>query len=199
MLKRILKSFPEAGCDEAGRGCLAGPVVAAAVILPKNFRDPGLDDSKKLSKEARESFAPVILEKALAVGIGIIDNHTIDRINILKASIAAMHLALDQLGIHPAHIVVDGNKFIAYKEIPHTCVIKGDGKILSVAAASIIAKTTRDKIMLDLHNEHPEYGWNTNMGYGTMAHRNVIHQMGHTPYHRKSFVLKSLQKTIAFE
>jgi ribonuclease HII len=198
MLKRTIKVFPEAGCDEAGRGCLAGPVVAAAVILPRHFRDPGLNDSKKLSAAAREAFAPLIMQKALAVGVGIVDNETIDRINILQASILAMHLALEQLQMVPAHIVVDGNRFRPFRNIPHTCIIKGDSSVLSIAAASIIAKTTRDKLMMELDASYPEYGWKTNMGYGTAAHREVMRNLGQTPYHRKSFVLKEFQKKLEF-
>lgn len=179
----------EAGCDEAGRGCFAGPVFAAAVILPKDFEHPLLNDSKQLSEAHRNELRPVIEEKALAFGVASTDNDEIDRINILKASFLSMHLALDQLKIRPQLLLIDGNRFIPYKKIPHHTIIKGDGIYASIAAASILAKTYRDEYMLQLHQEFPHYRWNTNKGYGTEEHRKAIEQFGICKYHRKSFKL----------
>ena len=164
-LKSILKRGRiEVGCDEAGRGCLAGPVVAAAVILPKGFRNPGIDDSKKISAAKREKLAPIIMKKALAFGIGVVDHKVIDEINILNASFLAMHRAIDKLSVMPEMILVDGNRFNKYPEIEHTCIVKGDSKFLSIAAASILAKTYRDNLMLDFNEEYPGYGWGNQYG-----------------------------------
>ena len=190
----MLKSFFsdssfEAGCDEAGRGCLAGPVVAAAVIFPKSIRVSGLDDSKKLSEKQRELLEPIILEKAIAWAIGSCSPLEIDKINILKASFLAMHRALDQLNTTIDYIIVDGNRFSSYKEISHTCIIKGDGKYLSIAAASVLAKNHRDRLMKALANEYPNYGWEQNKGYPTIAHRKAIAEFGPTAQHRLSFSL----------
>ncbi len=179
----------EAGCDEAGRGCLAGPVVAAAVILPPGFRHKLVRDSKTLTEVEREEAKAIVLEKALDYGIGILDNAAIDKHNILNASFLAMHQALQQLTMVPEHLLIDGNRFIAYKNICHTCVIKGDNKFYNIAAASILAKTHRDLLMCQLHEVHPEYGWNVNKGYPTEHHRSSILQHGITTYHRRSFRL----------
>jgi ribonuclease HII len=181
----------EAGCDEAGRGCLAGPVVAAAVILPNNFTNPILNDSKKLTEKQREFLYPIIKKEALAYGVGIVSHIEIDEINILNASFLAMHRAIDQLKVKPELLIIDGNRFNPYKNIPHQCIIKGDAKFLSIAAASVLAKVERDKIMLDLHNTYPHYGWSRNKGYPTKQHRNGIFEYGETPFHRKTFKLLS--------
>lgn len=183
------KDLIEAGCDEAGRGCLAGPVVAAAVILPSHFQNDLLNDSKKLSSKQRYDLRPIIEKNAIAHAVGIVSNQEIDEINILNASFLAMHRALDQLKTHPDQILVDGNRFHAYKEIPHHCIIKGDGKYASIAAASILAKTYRDDIMERLHKDFPNYNWNTNRGYPTKAHRKAIAKLGTTVHHRLSFRL----------
>lgn len=179
----------ECGCDEAGRGCLAGPVVAAAVILPEGFYCPELNDSKQLSEKERYLLRPVIEKNALAWAVGIVDNFEIDKINILHASILAMHRAIDQLSIVPEYIIVDGNKFKPYKEIPYQTIVKGDGKFLSIAAASVLAKTHRDEIMANLHNEYPVYDWEHNKAYPTPKHREAIRQFGTTNYHRMTFDL----------
>lgn len=179
----------EAGLDEAGRGCLAGPVVAAAVILPKDFTHPLLNDSKKLSEKQRDLLRPVIEQEALAWAIGIVDHQKIDEINILNASFLAMHLALDQLSITPESLLIDGNRFHQYKDIPHHCMIKGDGRFLSIAAASVLAKTYRDEIMLQYHKEYPVYQWHKNKAYPTKAHRLAIKEHGACILHRKSFRL----------
>ncbi|MDX5428061.1 MAG: ribonuclease HII [Bacteroidota bacterium] len=179
----------EVGCDEAGRGCLAGPVVAAAVILPPDFDIIELNDSKKLTASKRESLRPRIEEQAIAWAVGVCSPSEIDEINILKASFLAMHKALDQID-HPFdHILVDGNRFTAFRNFDHTCVIKGDGKYASIAAASILAKTHRDEIMKKLAREHPQFGWERNMGYPTRDHRSAIANHGPTPHHRMSFTL----------
>ena len=183
------KNEIEAGCDEAGRGCYAGPVMAAAVILPKNFKHPLLNDSKKLSAAQREELRPIIEKKAIAFGIGVIDHEEIDRINILKASFKAMHQAIAALGTTPSLLLIDGNRFSAYPSIPHQCFVKGDGRFASIAAASILAKTYRDQLMQELHQEFPQYGWDQNKGYGTAAHRKAIETHGLCTYHRKSFRL----------
>ena len=184
------KGLIEAGCDEAGRGCLAGPVVAAAVILPDDFGNEMLDDSKKLSEKKRMILREVIMEEALAYGVGIVSPAEIDKINILNASILAMHKALDVLKIRPEHILVDGNRFKAYGEIPATTVVKGDGKYMSIAAASIMAKTTRDMLMKELSYEFPAYRWDKNKGYPTAQHVAAIDKHGYTEHHRRSFHLK---------
>lgn len=181
----------EAGCDEAGRGCLAGPVVAAAVILPKGFRNDILTDSKLLSEKKREMLAPIIMEKALAYGIGVVDHLEIDKINILNASFEAMHRAINALSIIPESLLIDGNRFNAYADIPHHCIIKGDAKYLPIAAASVLAKTYRDHLMEQYHAEYPQYGWSQNKGYPTKKHRQAIFDFGATPLHRKSFKLLS--------
>ena len=188
MLKAYyLQHSVEAGLDEAGRGCLAGPVVAAAVILPRKFKLPGLNDSKKLKAEKRDQLAIEIRKQALAYAVGMVSHTEIDEINILNASFLAMHRALDQLKEIPKHLLIDGNRFKAYQAIPHTCIIKGDGKYAAIAAASILAKTMRDEYMMDLHQQFPQYGWNTNMGYPTIAHRDALREHGFTPHHRLSF------------
>lgn len=179
----------EAGCDEAGRGCLCGPVSCAAVILPPGFDCPGLDDSKKLSERQRESLRAIIEEKALAWSVVMVEADEIDRINILQASITGMQRALDRLTVRPQHILVDGNKFRPYKEIPHTTVVKGDATFMSIAAASILAKTHRDELMKRLAEEYPQYGWAVNKGYPTKAHREAIVRYGITPHHRLTFRL----------
>ena len=180
----------EAGCDEAGRGCLAGPVFAAAVILPADFSHPGLNDSKQLSASRRESLRQTIENEALAWAIAMVDNHEIDQINILKASILAMHKALDQLLTRPQLILVDGNRFKAYQDIPHECIVKGDSKFMSIAAASILAKTYRDNYMLKLHETYPHFGWDRNKGYPTLEHRKAILTLGATPFHRETFTVQ---------
>jgi ribonuclease HII len=183
------KGVLEAGCDEAGRGCLAGPVVAAAVILPPGVRLPGLDDSKKLSAADREALRPLIMEKALAWAVAAVSPAEIDRINILKASFLAMHRAIDQLAKRPEALLIDGNRFTPYPGLPHTCMIKGDGRFRSIAAASILAKTHRDALMEALHEEHPHYGWAVNKGYPTPDHRKAIAAHGPCVHHRRSFRL----------
>ncbi|HRN38761.1 MAG TPA: ribonuclease HII [Flavobacteriales bacterium] len=179
----------EAGCDEAGRGCLAGPVVAAAVILPPRLHLPGLDDSKKLTHNGRERLRPLIEQGALAWGIGMATVEEIDRINILNASFLAMHRAIANLHLRPEALLVDGNRFRAYEGIPHHCIIQGDGKFRSIAAASVLAKTHRDELMAALHNAHPAYGWQVNKGYPTADHRAAIAAHGPCAHHRTSFTL----------
>lgn len=188
-LKPYLTTFTEAGCDEAGRGCLAGPVVAAAVILPKGYTNKRLNDSKKVSKKLRNELRIDIEKKAISIGIGIVDERKIEKINILQASLLAMHIAISKLNTVPSHLVIDGNKFNPYPEIEHTCVVKGDGKFLNIAAASIIAKTTRDDIMIELSKKFPNYLWNENKGYPTKKHKLAISRYGITGNHRKSFKL----------
>lgn len=183
------KGLVEAGCDEAGRGCLAGPVVAAAVVLPNKFKHPLLNDSKKLSEKQRDLLRPIIEKEALAYAVGILDNKEIDEVNILKASFYAMHRAVDQLNVSIDALLIDGNRFIQYKEIPHHCIIKGDGKYMSIAAASVLAKTYRDEIMQTYHEEFPQYNWSKNKGYPTKEHRTAIQEHGPTKYHRMSFTL----------
>jgi ribonuclease HII len=179
----------EAGCDEAGRGCLAGPVVAAAVILPDGYENILLNDSKKLSATAREKLRPEIEQEARAWAVAFVDNNKIDEINILKASFLAMHHAVDQLKAKPELLLIDGNRFTPYPGIDHKCFIKGDGRFMSIAAASILAKTYRDEYMIKLSAEYPGYGWEKNMGYPTAEHREGIRKMGPTIYHRRSFQL----------
>ena len=181
------KGILEAGCDEAGRGCLAGPVVAAAVILPTGFRHPLLDDSKKMSEKHRDELRIIICEKALTWAVGIVSVEEIDEINILNASFLAMHRAVNQLSKKPEALLIDGNRFNAYESVKHHCIIKGDGIYKSIAAASVLAKTHRDEIMMKLHQEFPEYGWNGNKGYPTKAHRDAIRRAGACDHHRKSF------------
>lgn len=188
----------EAGCDEAGRGCLAGPVFAAAVILPAYFRHPLLNDSKKLSPGIRNELRMVIERESLAWAVAWLDNGTIDEVNILKASIFAMHQALDKLSLRPECILVDGNRFFPYQNIPHICIVGGDGIYASIAAASVLAKTWRDDFMLSLHQSFNQYGWDTNKGYPTREHRNAIAKFGISPYHRKSFSLFGKQLALNF-
>lgn len=179
----------EAGCDEAGRGCLAGPVTAAAVILPSDFHNDLINDSKQLTERQREQLRPIIEHEALAWAVAMVAPDEIDRINILRASITAMHRALDHLSMRPEGILVDGNRFFPYHDIPHTTIIKGDGKMLSIAAASILAKTHRDEYMRQLDKEYPQYGWARNKGYPTPDHRAAIAQHGVSPHHRRTFQL----------
>ncbi len=183
----------EAGCDEAGRGCLAGPVVAAAVILPATYWHETLNDSKQLSEKKRTEVKQDILKDAIAWGIGVASPHEIDDINILNASYLAMHRAINQLKVKPELLLIDGNRFNPFDDIPHECIVKGDAKFYSIAAASILAKTYRDDLMKHLAIEFPGYGWETNVGYPTKVHRDGIRQMGSTPHHRKSFQLLPAQ------
>lgn len=198
LLNNFKKGVIEAGCDEAGRGCLAGAVFAAAVILPDDFSSEILNDSKKLTEKQRYDLRSVIEKEAISWGVGIYDQLEIDEVNILNASIFSMHRALDQLSVRPDHIIIDGNRFKPYKDIPFTTVVKGDGKYLSIAAASVLAKTYRDDYMLTLDTKHPEYGWRQNKGYPTSFHREALIKFGITPYHRKSFKLFDQQLTIDF-
>ena len=193
------KTKIEAGCDEAGRGCLSGPVVAAAVILPKNFKNEILNDSKILSEKKRDLLRPIIEKEAIAWGVGIVSPEEIDEINILNASFLAMHRAVDKLRKTPNLLLIDGNRFNKYNETEHVCIIKGDGKYLPIAAASILAKTYRDDIMKGYHEEFPHYDWNKNKGYPTKAHRQAIRDFGSTDYHRKSFRLLPEQLEIEFK
>ena len=190
---RLKKAFQkgqiEAGCDEAGRGCLAGPVVAAAVILPEKFRLPQLNDSKKLTDEQRQLLYPQIKKQAISWGVGVVSHKEIDKINILNASFLAMHRAIDQLTQVPERLLIDGNRFKPYKDIAHECVIKGDGKFYSIAAASILAKVTRDEIMCQAAMEYPQYDWENNKGYPTPRHRSAIEKYGACALHRMSFTL----------
>jgi len=179
----------EAGCDEAGRGCFAGPVFAAAVILPKDFFHPLLNDSKQLSEANRNELRPIIEKEAISFGVASISHEEIDRTNILKASIKAMHFSVAKLSIQPSLLIIDGNHFYKYKKIPHRCFVKGDAIYSSIAAASILAKTYRDEWMIKLHEEFPQYHWHTNKGYGTAEHRRAIEEFGLSPYHRRSFRL----------
>jgi ribonuclease HII len=187
----------EAGCDEAGRGCLAGPVVAAAVILPKDFYAAGLNDSKQLSHKKREELRPIIEKNALAWAVAMVDHHEIDEINILNASFLAMHRALDQLLLRPEYLAIDGNRFKTYQNIKHSCIVKGDGKFLNIAAASVLAKTHRDEYMTNLDLSFPEYEWKKNKGYPTIAHRNAVLNLGASPYHRKTFNVSRPQLTLS--
>lgn len=197
-LQRKLTELLEAGTDEAGRGCLAGPVTAAAVILPESFELPYLNDSKKLTDSQRYALRPMIEAQAVCFGIAHIFQDEIDEINILNASIKAMHLALDKLKLRPGFIAVDGNRFKTYKNIPHECVIKGDGKYLNIAAASVLAKTYRDDFMKKLDLDHPQYQWKKNKGYPTLAHREGIQKYGVSEHHRTSFQLLPKQLKLNF-
>lgn len=188
----------EAGCDEAGRGCIAGPVLAAAVILPADYRNPQINDSKKLSPKTREILRRTVESDAIAFGIGVVDEQEIDQINILNASILAMQMALDKLRPVPQHLIIDGNRFKTWKEVPHQCIIKGDSLYISIAAASILAKTYRDEYMETLHNQHPEYDWQNNKGYPTRKHREAVRNFGPTPHHRRSFRLLDEQMSMDF-
>lgn len=190
MLKsHYYESLIEAGCDEAGRGCLAGSVYAAAVILPPDYQNELLNDSKKLTAKKRYALREEIERDAIAWAVGIVTPEEIDKINILNASFLAMHRALDQLKVRPEAVIVDGNRFKPYQDLPSTTIVKGDGKYLSIAAASILAKTYRDDYMLSLAEEYPQYDWKSNMGYPTKKHRQAIREHGITPYHRKSYNL----------
>jgi ribonuclease HII len=199
MLKSYLyNNLTEAGCDEAGRGCLAGPVFAAAVILPKNYKHPVLNDSKKLSAKQRALLKDEIIKSAIAWKVAFVNNDEIDEMNILRASIKAMHLAIEGLEKEPQFLLIDGNRFYQYKTIRYKTIIKGDGIFFSIAAASVLAKTFRDEFMEKIHNEFPEYGWNKNKGYPTADHRAAILKHGITPYHRKSFNLFDTQMKFDF-
>jgi len=198
LLHNLKRGVIEAGCDEAGRGCLAGPVFAAAVILPEDFSSELLNDSKKLTEKQRYELRPVIEKAAIAWAVAMYDHLEIDKVNILNASIFSMHRALDQLSVCPDHIIVDGNRFKPYKNIQYTTIVKGDGKYLSIAAASVLAKTYRDDYMVALHKKHPEYGWNQNKGYPTVFHRAALMKYGITPFHRKSFKLFEMQLSLDF-
>lgn len=189
----------EAGCDEAGRGCLAGPVFAAAVILPDGFSNELLNDSKQLSENQREQLRDIIEREAVAWAVAQVDNEEIDKINILNASILAMHKALDALTVRPDHILVDGNRFKTYHAIEHHCIVKGDGKYMPIAAASILAKTHRDEHMRRLHEQYPAYGWAKNKGYPTKLHREAILRHGPSPLHRQSFTLVDKQLKLNFD
>ena len=189
MLKSYFKSGLEAGTDEAGRGCLAGPVSAAAVILPQDYRNAVMNDSKQLTASDRKELAKEIRASAICYAVADVSPQIIDKTNILRAAIQAMHLALSQLAKEPVAILVDGNRFHPYQKIPHYCMVKGDGRFMSIAAASILAKTHRDALMQELHKLHPEYNWTQNKGYPTPEHREAIRLYGPTPYHRKSFRL----------
>ena len=200
MLKnRFSKSEFEVGIDEAGRGCIAGPVTASAVILPKGFNNKYLDDSKKLSEKKRLELKIIIEKEAVDYSVFFINAKIIDKINILSSTFKAMHGALNNLKTQPNFILVDGNKFIQYNDIPHKCIIKGDGKYQNIAAASILAKTYRDEYMKKLHSKYPEFGWNTNKGYGTKFHMDMINKHGKTDFHRKSFKIKKLQLKIQYQ
>jgi len=187
LLNNYYDNTIEAGCDEAGRGCLAGPVFAAAVILPTDFRNEILNDSKQLSEKRRIHLREVIEKEAVAWAVAKVDAPEIDEINILNASFLAMHRAIEQLTILPEHLLIDGNRFRKYKNIPHHCIVKGDGKYLSIAAASVLAKTYRDDFMKRIHEEFPNYYWDKNKGYPTLKHKLAIQQYGFTDYHRKTF------------
>ena len=187
LLTFLQKELFEAGLDEAGRGCYAGPVFAAAVILPGDFNHPLLNDSKQLKEKERNLLRPIIEKESIAYAVAAVDNNEIDAINILQASFKAMHLSVSKLLTAPELLLIDGNRFKAYKNLPHQCIIKGDGKYTSIAAASILAKTYRDEYMQQLHHQYPHYGWKDNKGYGTAFHRQAIALHGLCPYHRKSF------------
>ena len=189
LLPCLHEELVEAGCDEAGRGALAGPVFAAAVILPKGFAHPMLDDSKKLTAKQREKLRRIIEQEALAWAVASLSAAEIDRLNILRASITAMHNAISQLSTTPSFLLIDGNRFCKYGNIPHQCTVKGDGKYAPIAAASILAKTHRDEYMKRIAAEYPQYGWDKNMAYPTAAHREAIRKFGTTPYHRMSYTL----------
>ena len=200
MLKKNYSGFElEAGTDEAGRGCLCGPVVAAAVILPKDFSHPRLNDSKKLSEKDRRILRPIIEEQALAYGVSFVMQEEVDEINVLKASLTGMHRSIDQLKVRPEFIIVDGNKFSNYSNVPHKTIVKGDAKYMSIAAASILAKTYRDEYMEKIHQEFPMYDWCKNKGYPTKKHRDAIREFGVTVHHRKSFRLLPEQLTLNFD
>ena len=196
LLTHFQQKFIEAGLDEAGRGCYAGPVFAAAVILPADFNHPLLNDSKQLKEKDRELLRPIIERESIAFAVVAVDNNEIDLINILQASYKAMHLCLDKLSIVPELLLIDGNRFKTYKTIAHECIVKGDGKYTSVAAASILAKTYRDEYMQQLHHQFPQYGWKQNKGYGTAFHREAIDTHGLCSFHRKSFKILSVEENM---
>lgn len=196
LLTHFQQKFIEAGLDEAGRGCYAGPVFAAAVILPADFNHPLLNDSKQLKEKDRELLRPIIERESIAFAVAAVDNEEIDLINILQASYKAMHLCLDKISIVPELLLIDGNRFKTYKTIAHECIIKGDGKYTSIAAASILAKTYRDEYMQQLHHQFPHYGWMQNKGYGTAFHRNAINTHGLCSFHRKSFNILSVEEGV---
>ena len=199
MLKSFFyKNLTEAGCDEAGRGCLAGPVAAAAVILPKNFKNSILNDSKQLTAKQRTHLRDIIINSAVDWKVAFVDNNEIDEMNILRASIKAMHIAIEGLKKEPQFLIIDGNRFYPYKKIDYKTIIRGDGNYLSIAAASVLAKTFRDDFMEKIHVEFPEYGWNKNKGYPTSFHRQAILEHGITPYHRKTFNLSDTQLKFQF-
>lgn len=192
------KRYIEAGCDEAGRGCYAGPVFAAAVILPRDFYHPLLNDSKQVTEIHRNELRPIIEKEAVSYSVAMVCNQEIDKINILKASIKAMHLALDSLKKRPKYLLIDGNRFYSYNDVRHKCIIKGDGLYSSIAAASILAKTYRDEYMKNLHDEYPLYNWCNNKGYGTEAHRLAIEAYGLTKYHRMTWSFNTSQLALDF-
>lgn len=196
LLSTYQYDFIEAGCDEAGRGCLAGPVFAAAVIFPADYCNPILNDSKKLSEKKRMELRPIIEKEALAFAVASVSAEEIDKINIHKASYLAMHKALDSLGTIPQFLIIDGNKFIPYRQTPHACIVKGDGKYLSIAAASILAKTYRDEYMEGIATDFPEYDWLQNKGYPTIKHRQAVLKLGLTPHHRRTFRVTEPQLTL---
>lgn len=196
MFKKLTNQNYECGCDEAGRGCLAGPVVAAAVVFPNDFFDSTINDSKLLTEKKRNNLKELISTKVLTAEIGIVDNLEIDELNILNASFEAMHRAIEKLSVEPDFIIVDGNRFNPYKNIPHQCIVKGDAKYISIAAASILAKTYRDEYMQKIHEEYPMYHWNKNKGYPTKQHREAIREFGISPYHRQSFRLLDEQLSL---
>ncbi|MFA6276883.1 MAG: ribonuclease HII [Pedobacter sp.] len=199
LLNCYQQEFIEAGCDEAGRGCLAGPVFAAAVILPRDFYLEELTDSKQLNHLQRETLRPIIEKEAVAWAVATVDHEEIDRINILNASFLAMHRAIEKLTTQPQYLSIDGNRFKAYPQIPHSCIIKGDGKYLNIAAASILAKTHRDEFMTNLAVEFPQYNWQQNKGYPTIAHRRAVIEIGLSPFHRKTFTISDPQLRLSFE
>lgn len=196
LISTFQQDLIEAGCDEAGRGCLAGPVFAAAVVFPADYCNPVLNDSKKLSEKKRMELRPVIENEAMAYAVASVSAEEIDKINIHKASYLAMHKALDMLGVKPGFLIIDGNKFIPYPNVPHSCIVKGDGKYLSIAAASILAKTYRDEYMENIANDYPEYDWMQNKGYPTIKHRQAVLKLGLTPHHRKTFRVTEPQLTL---
>jgi len=193
LLPYFQNEFIEAGCDEAGRGCLAGPVFAAAVVLPKNFSHPILNDSKKINEKNRFELREMVEREALSFAVAFVDHAEIDQINILNASIKAMHFALRQLSIRPGFIIIDGNRFKSFEDLSHQCIIKGDGKYYSIAAASILAKTYRDDYMLKLAADYPQYDWTNNKGYPTIKHRDAVIAHGMSPFHRKTFRISDPQ------
>jgi ribonuclease HII len=199
LLPYYQKRYLEAGCDEAGRGCYAGPVFAAAVILPKDFSHPFLNDSKQLTEAQRNELRPVIEKEAITYSVARVESEEIDQINILRASIKAMHIALDNLKKHPKYLIIDGNRFTPYKDVRYKCIVKGDGLYSSIAAASVLAKTYRDEYMKNLHHEHPVYNWSSNKGYGTEEHRLAIEEHGLCKHHRMSFNISARQLSLEFE